>query len=205
MKDTRKAVLWVLVVALGIGVAAYFGGCTKADEDADGGGGGGGGEDGGGGGGGECGGEVDCNATCLKDQECDPEGFDMDKCVAECGDMVPKLVGSYVEGILACYEEPTCEETDACAEALTCPATAESDAYVDTICAKSVECNPEYTVEQCKADMAENSEQDMMSCICPDTLTELNDCIAAVDCADMDTGIDDCHAQVFPSEGGGSE
>lgn len=152
---------------------------------------------------------MDCSATCAKDQECETEGeFDLQACIDECEQMVPKMLTSLVDDMKACYEnEETCDDLDACSEAAfaACPGSPESDAYVDTICDKMVECNPEYTVEQCEADMEGSEDSMMMKCICPATVGDLNACLAAAACETLDEDMQACFAEAFPSDEGGAE
>ncbi|MBI5527409.1 MAG: hypothetical protein HY897_13835 [Deltaproteobacteria bacterium] len=148
---------------------------------------------------GGCGGEVDCPAVCLLDQECSGEAdFDLEGCVEECIHMVPKLLGSYIEFVLGCYDMTDCEDRSMCSERASqgCPHTAETEAYVDTVCVKLAECDPGMTVEWCRADMEDSGNAATMNCLCPATVKELSGCIAAVDCANVDAEIDACYQEV---------
>jgi hypothetical protein len=142
------------------------------------------------------GGGLTCEEACGKLVECGQEQ-DEDRCVEECSEIKGVIRTSSWNELWDCIMEPECSvhSPDACMQqAAANSPTNGLDTFINDVCTKMVSCEPQYTHEQCVADMQENIGNDawIMNLVKESILQCVSDCIDGLDCSELETGIDAC-------------
>ena len=160
--------------------------------------------------------DVDCNALCQKNLECD-SGTDVTECVAECEEVKLLIRGAVFDGMTDCVLDLPCnsEQDQACLDSAMSEApSGASDGLIRTMCKKQIDCaggTAEMTVSACvtatKAQAGEYLEY--LNAFKSTLLSCLSSCVGKLSCTDLESDdfMDPCMEQCgIPTgdDGGGS-
>jgi hypothetical protein len=149
------------------------------------------------------GGSLDCAKLCEKGKECDdsPADFDMAACEDGCEKSRDLVQDAFQDEIMSCVEEE-CANQEACYNeaAKACEAPDNFDGFIDALCEKTVECNPSYSMEQCKAAMDQvlgQSGAEFMNCLSESAVDSLSDCLGDAACDTFEDDYEKCISEAF--------
>ncbi|MBI5528338.1 MAG: hypothetical protein HY897_18565 [Deltaproteobacteria bacterium] len=149
------------------------------------------------------GGSLDCAKLCEKSKECDdsPEDFDTAACQDGCEKSRDLVQEGFQDELMSCIEEE-CANQEACVNeaAKECEAPDNFDGFIDTLCEKTVECSPSFSMEQCKVMMDQalaQSGAEVVNCLTESAVDSLSDCLGSAACDTFEEDYEKCISDAF--------